>query len=164
MIPNQLAARLNSAINSLYLRDAFLLEHNVAERCIVSKLAGYMTPLFRRHDVDVEYNRRGVRPSDAKTLPGFDLLKCSAVQKALDKGKKDINVFPDIIVHRRGVRFKSNLLVVEVKRQSNSEPRACDDAKIRAMMQKYRYRFGVFIDLPSGPGATREKPKLVWGE
>ena len=129
MIPKRLAARLDSAIDLLYRRDAFLLEHNVAERCIVSKLAGYMTPLFCWHDVDVEYNRRGARPSDAKTLPGFDLLKCRAVQKALEKGKEDVNVFPDIIVHRRGIRFKHNLLVVEVKRQSNTESRACDDAK-----------------------------------
>ena len=30
------------------------------------------------------------------------------------------------------------------------------------MMQKYRYRFGAFIDLPSGPGAALEQPKIVW--
>jgi hypothetical protein len=69
---------------------------------------------------------------------------------------------PDIIVHRRGVLRRHNLLVVEVKRTSNTEPRTCDRAKIDAMKTEYKYCFGVLVELPSGPGAGQQEAHQEW--
>ncbi len=152
MDERELKARVDAALAMLFARDVFLLKHNVGERTIVAKLSSYMTLLFRDYDVDVEYNRRGLDPRNKKvrTLP----------PECRGGGKK--RVYPDIIVHRRGVRRRHNLLVMEIKKSTNREPRDCDRAKIDAMKEEYGYRFGVLITLPSGPGAGEEKLEPEW--
>lgn len=47
---------IDDALRSLFSNDAFLLETDVAERAIAAKLAEYLGPQFRQHNVDVEYN------------------------------------------------------------------------------------------------------------
>src|SRR5262249_44747884 len=158
---------------SLRKRDAYLLENETGERCVVAKFGAYLSALFKRYDVDVEYNRQAMFRSDAKTLPVSELLECRQVKKLLEAQrlktemlnagildhqkvtiKNDVRVFPDIIVHRRGIPQRRNLLVIEVKRETNKESRKCDKQKIEAMRVKYRYKYGLFIELPSGPGAA----------
>ncbi len=56
-------------------------------------------------------------------------------------------IFPDIIVHSRG-NDSANLLVVEVKKSTNREPRTCDQAKIKGMKREFGYKWGVLIELP----------------
>ena len=152
MNERQLKNRVDAALAMLFARDVFLLEHGTGERTVVAKLASYMAPLFRDYDVDVEYNRHGLDPHDPKVL--------TLGPECRGGGKK--KVYPDIIVHRRGVLHGHNLLVVEVKRSLNTEPRSCDRAKIKAMKTKYGYRFGVLIELPSGPGAGSKEPQQEW--
>jgi hypothetical protein len=65
-------------------------------------------------------------------------------------------------VYRRGVLRRHNLLVVEVERTSNTESRTCDRAKIDAMKTEYGYRFGVLVELPSGPGAGQRGAHQEW--
>ncbi len=140
--------RVSEALRTLLSRDARLLEYDAAERAIAAKLACYMAPLFPEHDVDVEYNRHGLDPKSLELPPNCE-------------GGGEKLVIPDIIVHRRGLDT-DNLLVVEIKKETNRESRACDLAKIHAMKKQLGYTRGVLIDLPSGPGAERRQPKEAW--
>lgn len=54
-------ARLERARQKLEDSDAHLLENDLSERCIASRLAMYLQPEFPDHHVDVEYNRLGNR-------------------------------------------------------------------------------------------------------
>lgn len=140
--------RVKAALAMLFARDGKLLEYAAGERAVVAKLASYLSPLFRSYDVDVEYNRHGL---DKKML---DLPS-----DCRGGGRK--RVFPDIIVHRRG-HDEANLLVIEVKKVTNTEPRTCDRAKIEAMKREFGYKWGVLIDLPARKGATEREPKEEW--
>src|SRR5437773_438959 len=116
---NELEGRLDEAIALLYARDHLLLEYEVGERAVAAKLACHLTPLFPDHDVDVEYNRHGLDPKDLD-LP----VECRGGGMRL--------IVPDIIIHCRG-NDEDNLLVIELKKETNPEPRACDRAKIEGM-------------------------------
>jgi hypothetical protein len=154
MTKRAVKTRVDAALAMLFARDGFLLEHRVGERAVVAKLASYLTLSFRDYDVDVEYNRQGLDPTDTKEL----ILG----PECRGRRRKARRVYPDIIVHRRGVVRGSNLLVAEIKRSSNTEPRTCDRAKIDAMKTKYGYRFGLLIEVPSGKGARSKQPSLAW--
>jgi hypothetical protein len=64
-------------------------------------------------------------------------------------------------VHQRG-HDNENLLVVQIKKETNPEPREYDGAVIGAMKREFRYRHGLLLDLPMGPGAAKRKPLLEW--
>jgi len=55
-------ARLESALRQLIKLDRHLLENDVSERCIASRLAMYLQAEFPDFAVDVEYNRQGKIP------------------------------------------------------------------------------------------------------
>jgi hypothetical protein len=148
MDQRNLKRRLRAALAMLFARDGRLLEYAAGERAVVAKLAAYLTPLFRDFDVDVEYNRHGL---DTKAL-GLP---------AGCRGGGRRRVYPDIIVHRRG-HDRANLLVVEVKKETNTEPRTCDRAKIEAMKREFGYKWGVLIELPARKGAAEREPTEQW--
>ena len=110
-----------------------------------ARLAVYLEPHFPQHRVNVEYNRHGLRPKRLK-LPAYG-------------GEKLI--LPDVVVHRQG-HDENNLLVIQVKKETNKESREYDRAVIAGMKQDYGYTWGVLIDLPAGPGATNRKAHLEW--
>lgn len=139
---------VEDAVRLLFKNDAFLLESNVAERAIAPKLAQYLGPYFPSHKVDVEYNRHGLEPKKVN-LPEY----CH--------GGGDRLIFPDVVVHQRG-HDDENLLVIQIKKETNPEPRDCDRAIIAAMRCQFRYRRGLLLDLPAGPGAKDRKPSLEW--
>lgn len=71
----------------------------------------------------------------------------------LPNGKKEIKtIYPDIIVHHRGAI--DNLIVIEAKKSSNKDKksRIFDTIKLITLVisPEYRYKQGVFIDLPTG--------------
>lgn len=136
------------ALRLLFANDAFLLEANVAERAIAAKLAGYLEQYFPAHQVDVEYNRHGL---DSKMI--------ELPENCRGGGRKLI--YPDIIVHQRG-NDDENLLVIQVKKETNREPRACDHSIIVAMKEVFRYRQGLLLELPAGAGAAARVPQLEW--
>jgi hypothetical protein len=139
---------LQRALQLLFANDAFLLEANVKERAIAAKLACYLALQFPEHDVDIEYNRHGLEPKRVN-LPAH----C--------RGGGDKLILPDVVIHRRG-NDQHNVLVIQVKKQTNPEPRDCDRAIIEAMIQDFEYAHGLLIDLPTGPGARDRKPLLEW--
>lgn len=133
------------ALEQLFAKDGFLLEANVAERTIAARLAVYLEPYFPQHDVNVEYNRHGILPKRLN-LPAYGGGKL---------------ILPDVVVHRQA-NDENNLLVVQVKKETNNESRDYDRAVIAGLKQDYGYTWGVLIDLPAGPGATKRKPQLEW--
>jgi hypothetical protein len=54
--------QLQKAIEKLVAADAHLLENDLSERCIASRLAMYLQGEFPELSVDVEYNRIGAHP------------------------------------------------------------------------------------------------------
>ena len=139
---------VQDALRLLFAQDAYLLETNVQERTIAARLAHYLEPHFPDLAVDVEYNRHGLDPKKVE-LPA----ECRGGGKKL--------ILPDVIVHQRG-HDRENLLVIQVKKETNQEPRFCDRAVIDAMQREFGYRRGLLVDLPSGPGATNREPRLEW--
>jgi hypothetical protein len=144
----EIQRRVNEALEMLVAKDSFLLVNDAGERTIAARLACYMVPLFPDHDVDVEYNRHGVDSKRAMLPPGC-------------RTGGDRLVYPDIVVHHRG-DDRDNLLVVELKKTTNNEPRDCDFAKIAALKEQYGYTAGVFIEMPAGRAATTTRPLQTW--
>lgn len=131
-----------------FVNDQALLARNASERAITARLTLYIVPLFKRYDVDSEYNRHGLVPKAVELS-----------HECREGGKKLI--VPDIVVHRRG-NDDDNLLVIEMKKQNNRESRDCDRAKVLAMKRELSYRYGLIIDLPVGPAAELANLREEW--
>ncbi|RVG88457.1 hypothetical protein CN221_27365 [Sinorhizobium meliloti] len=134
-----------------FMADQYeLLEMNVNERAVGAVLAHlYVREEFTHHKVDAEYNRIGVN-GDPKRL-----------NLPAEFGTKNGRVIPDIIVHRRGDN-EENLLVAELKMETNRESRDFDHRKLQAFVEQLEYRVGVFVELPAGPGARERRPDVWW--
>ena len=102
---------LDRATARVVAEDRHLLEVNVSEWCIAARLAMYLREYFWDFDVDVEYNRDG---DEVKRL--HDVVRDCPRDR--DDGHP---VLPDVIVHRRGLRGDSNLLVIEMKKDPGEE-------------------------------------------
>jgi len=139
---------VQDALRLLFANDALLLETNVAERTIAAQLAAYLRPHFPEHSVDVEYNRHGRDP------------KMLDVPEQYRGGGKKL-IYPDVVVHQRG-HDDENLLVVQIKKETNHEPRDYDRAVVEGMMRQFRYKRGLLIDFPAGLGAKNREPRLEW--
>jgi hypothetical protein len=139
---------VSDSLDLLFSKDSGLLERDVAERAIAAKLAEYLGSFFPKHHVDVEYNRHGLEPKQVQLPPGC-------------RGGGIRRIFPDVIVHQRG-HDNENLLVIQIKKETNHESRDCDRAIIEAMKREFQYERGLLIELPSGPDATKRKPHLEW--
>jgi hypothetical protein len=86
--------------------------------------------------VDTEYNRDGHHPKALRTVPD------------LPPGREEREVYPDIIVHHRNT--PSNLLVVELKKTTNTASDAYDLAKLRAYRRELGYEHALFMRLRTG--------------
>ncbi len=141
---------VEEALQLLFKNDSFLLEADAHERTIAAKLACYLalSAHFTKHQVDVEYNRHGLEPK------AVDLSKYY-------RGGVKQRIFPDVIVHQRG-HDDENLLVIQIKKETNPEPRDHDGAVIDAMKREFHYLHGLVLDLPAGPDAKNREPHLEW--
>ncbi|MDD5385425.1 MAG: hypothetical protein PHG89_11175 [Gallionella sp.] len=119
-----------NAINLLFERDTQLLAVNASERSIAAKLAQYLQPHFPNLHVDVEYNRMGDAP------------------KKVTWSEKPDEVYPDIIVHIRTTN--TNILAIELKKDSNPEKKERDILKLRAYRHELGYAHALFIRLGVG--------------
>ena len=54
--------QLHKALREVATSDRHLLEYNLSERCIASRLAMYLQHVLPEYSVDVEYNRAGASP------------------------------------------------------------------------------------------------------
>jgi hypothetical protein len=105
-------------------------------------LAFYLQIEFPELSVDVEYNRDGATPRRLG-LPEACANYLNSDGEAL--------VVPDVIVHQRG-HEGPNILVLEVKKTTNREPRDCDRARVSALRAQLGYAFGALIECETRPG------------
>ena len=132
----EIKKRLDKALQEVDLTDHYLLENNVGERAIAARLAIHLQEHFPKHAVDAEYNRDGERPKRLSGLPE----ECAHYR---NEDGESLAV-PDVIVHGRGTRGP-NLLVVELKKTTNSDHGECDRLRLRAFREQYGYQFGALI-------------------
>ncbi|SCB44769.1 hypothetical protein [Rhizobium lusitanum] len=146
----EVRSRFESALHSFMVGQIELLKFDVNERAVGAVFAHlYLRDVFPDHKVDAEYNRVGF-DGDPKRLNLTD--ECRGPRR---------RVIPDIVVHRRG-NNDNNLLVVEMKMQSNKQPRECDRVKLIAFREQLHYRFGVFVDFPAGPELRLGNVSVEW--
>ena len=134
---------MQSAINSFNSNEIFLLTHNVSERCICAKFAGYLErELYRQglvqYSVDVEYNRN---TGDPKRL-------------------HDKNIVVDLIVHKRGYSGyeDGNLICIEMKKSCNRAGLNADKQRLQDLVSsEYGYYYFVGYMILIGVGQTPEK-------
>lgn len=134
------------AVARLLNNDRHLLEIDASERAISHRLGMYLANKFDRWDVDCEYNRMG-RDIRNKCLYTYkELLRAEGLQ--LNVQEPRARVFPDIIVHRRGIEGReANLLAVEIKKNSNKIDRRYDLLKLQSLRQEMGYQYAVFLDI-----------------
>lgn len=127
--------RVETAIDELKERDSELLERDVNERSISHRLACHLQRHFPEWDVDCEYNRKGFN------VKQLDL----PVDDVRTDDLEAFTVYPDIVVHKRGVQH--NLLVIEMKKGLYSPREEFDRQKLRAFQEQadYRYRYALFL-------------------
>jgi len=143
--------RLHDALQKIVKSDLYLLEHDLSERCIASRLAMYLQSLFSKYAVDVEYNRAGAFPKKLG-LPE----KCANYRN----NNGEALVVPDIIIHRRGLEGP-NILVLELKKTSNRDAYQCDRKRVRAFRTQLRYAYGALIECETRQG---HKPGIMISE
>jgi hypothetical protein len=132
----EVRARLEAALWRLVEHDRYLLENDLSERCIASRLAMYLQAEFPDYDVDVEYDRHGFEPKRVG-LPD----ECGNRRDREGRSR----VIPDLIVHRRGAEGP-NILVLEMKKTTNPEGRNCDYQRIITFRRQLSYRFAALIE------------------
>jgi len=151
MTEAEVREKLQVAAQELVAVDAHLLENDLSERCIASRLAMYLQSEFPELSVDVEYNRLGAHP---KTM---ELPEECANYMSNDGEPR---VVPDIIVHKRG-QEGPNLLVLELKKTTNRDSRECDRMRIRAFRKQLKYSYAALIECETREAKT---PSVVIAE
>lgn len=121
-----------------------------------------MTPLFDGFSVDSEYNGDKWNDNDRKTL--------KITQDSMKKIGRKVNSLncymftPDIIIHKRGTN-ENNLVVIEVKKDSNSEKRKqYDILKLENLTtcklgNHYNFKLGVSLLFETGKNAGKYQIK-----
>jgi len=134
--------RVEEALQAFRHDDRYLLEHNLSERCIASRVAFHLQHFFPEYSVDVEYNRAGDIP---KRLD----LPDECANSVDDDGRA--LVVPDVIVHRRGTAGP-NLLGIELKKMGDPRGPDRDRDRLRALRARLDYRYGALLECETRPG------------
>lgn len=148
------------SINELLLKDAYLLENDLSEMSITHKLAEYLQKLFPNY-VDCEYNGNTANGKNGKKLISVLKTELKMIKQLQKREIADMEiefaerqVFPDIIIHRRGSN-ENNLCIIEVKKSKSKISFDYDFIKLKAYTSTYygndlRYKIGIFIKLTTG--------------
>jgi hypothetical protein len=135
--------KLREALEILIKNDSYLLKNDVNERSITHILAIYLKQIFDGWDVDCEYNRD---INERKKILHEICPPCPRTTNSNDTTGK--TVYPDLIIHHRLKR--DNLVVIEVKKSTNSTGKECDIAKLKAFKKEFCYRYAIFLLLKTG--------------
>jgi hypothetical protein len=128
---------VSDALDAVIEKDSELLEFDVNERSITHRLAMYLQEAVGdAWDVDTEYNRIGKEDDVTKRIPSGMLPDGS-------QGR----VYPDVIIHQRGVEDE-NVLIIEAKKSDSSEKD--DKQKINAYIEHLNYEQGLFVNFDTG--------------
>ena len=141
-----LLKKFKSALRQFYKRDCALVEYRVAERALTHKLAEHLQRRFKDYSVDCEYNKVG--RGDPKRVWAFidSLSHSGQLQCCGDCGRCAGNrcvVFPDIIVHRRGV--DENLIAIEAKTEWSGGDQTRDFMKLKALAESEHYHYALGV-------------------
>ncbi len=129
-------ARIQRGICDFLREDTDLLTNDANERSISHKLAEHLQKYFNNLKVDCEYNRHG------------NSVKRLRYSRDSDIGADDLDVktvFPDIIIHNRGID-QCNLVIIEIKKSNSSISGDTDEQKLRSFTEdEYKYQLGLFL-------------------
>lgn len=159
---------VNSSINTFIMKDIYLLENNLGERTITHKLAEYLQYEFGSfYSVDCEYNRNHLDPGLVKKIHITESIERMYKDKSItelinDDSFREVSVYPDIIIHKRG--NKKNLLAVEVKKSNSRVDKAYDFRKLEAYtdqseLNNLHYEYGLYIEFNMN---DYQNHKQVW--
>lgn len=160
---------IDACIVKLFEDDGILFAINSSEMSICSSLAWHIKSIFNTWNVDCEYNRDG---DEAKRMRQVLAIPDSAdvfVNKYYDR-----LVLPDIIIHKRtGKGMQHNLLVIEVKKTTNTDDIGIDIAKLKYLTKhhkdenaNFQYQYGLFVMFTAyrelAPGILTLNANLQW--
>ena len=159
---------IQRACKTLQEKDFHLLLNNLSERSITHWLAIHLMPFFPGFNIDCEYNGDVDRDGHKRV----DILRDRLLKRGLLTDREmtgpetetiERQVYPDIIVHRRGDN-DHNLCIIEVKKSKSTVPIDYDRMKLEAYTTTYYgnnlfYQLGVFIILRTDKGYI-EPPAL----
>jgi hypothetical protein len=137
------------------VQEKFILEKNLNERTITHKLAEHIKDAFTGYDVDCEYNKMGKENVDIDEEYVSKRLNLE-VENTPSNSVDGSTVFPDIIVHHRGLDgHENNYLIIEVKKKifadkkrpkSNETHRDFDKRKLSAYTNELKYQLGIYLE------------------
>lgn len=118
--------RVKKAVARLNKRDSKLMLYDISERAIAHQLANKLAYEFRSFEIDCEYNGNSTGMGDYKRKSIKNLNERLLTLKHHRGNKRrpldeliDMQVFPDIIIHKR-LNIDKNLLIIEVKKSTSS--------------------------------------------
>lgn len=156
-------AKTDKAISILLENENDILERGLKELNISTSLYKYLTPLFEDYTVDAEYNGDKLKPNDRKSL---DMARNRMLEIGINPNDTDnYQLTPDIIIHKRNTN-EHNLIVIEVKKDSNSEKNMeFDLLKLEHLTidyygNHYNYKLGIFIEF--GTKKDAEKYNIMY--
>jgi len=133
---DEIEARIVCSLEQLCEKDFYLLQNDLNECSINHRVACYLQEHFPEWYVDCEYNRNVVK------IKELDLPK----DKIDWNDTEARSVFPDIVVHRRGDEGP-NLLVIEVKKSTNTCDRKHDYNKLKEYGDTLSYFCALFLEI-----------------
>jgi len=136
----RLAENVVAALRELVERDGDLFAIDVNERTLAHRLAVYLERRIPDLHVDCEYNRHGHQPKRLHLAP----------EPTTSEDTEGTTVFPDIILHRRGENGP-NVLAIEIKKTTSSQPADRDFRKLEAMRRELKYTHALFVRLETTP-------------
>jgi len=160
---------IQCACRTLQEQDFHLLVNDLSERSITHWLAIHLSLNLTDYQVDCEYNGDVDRASSRKRV---DMLRDELLARGLLTDREmagpetatiERQVYPDIIVHRRGSNAH-NLCIIEVKKSSSTVPITYDRMKLVAYTSPHDgnnlcYQLGISIILHT-VGRFQEAPIL----
>jgi hypothetical protein len=161
MTRDQIRDIISPVLQQLIETEMELFLNDVAERAIAHRIGCHLDGKFPGWHVDCEYNRDGLERTKAfDALEYFIRARADQIMqlnreelKEFIGNRKPISVSPDVNVHKRGSRGrKNNLLVMEIKKTTNTESREIDEAKLEHFTiysedeRSYHYQHGLFLE------------------
>lgn len=167
------------AVEELYKNDGYLFDpdHGLHEQTVSHRLAVYLERRFLKNktfrtcnlSVDCEYNRNrddckklygpcmdcreSCRIKELKTPFVYDRRSYSDARDFVRSYPEGKPCRPDIIIHQRGENHPTNILIVEVKKNSNRENghKTVDLIKLSAFTcrkgdSEYQYQSGFYFE------------------
>ncbi len=147
---SEILTNIDIGIQTLIREEFEILQRGLNELNLNGHLRGYLVPLFPGLNVDPEYNGDILKPNDRKAL---EIASNKMIEIGIEPNETgNYLLTPDIIIHRRNI-YDDNLVVIEVKKDSNSQKKKDFDLlKLKHMTvdylgNHYNYKLGLAIVL-----------------